>query len=253
MSTWKHPVADSEVERVAVEIDQKGYGCLVDYVTAEEIATARALATTAVDAAGGEYVCFTGSRSVAGTVLAELPRAASFRRTCERLYTLGTGDTAPDEEFYQIFRCLKGSSGLKHANRFHYDSYVLTALLPVALPDTEPAGNLVMLPNRRPIRRHYPANAFDKILADNTFAQASFRRAVERNSPKTTAINLRPGTMYFFWGYRSVHTNQPSDPCKLRATALFHLGDPHRDSRTRALFRRLHGRLRGAQSRAAVD
>lgn len=245
--TWRHPVTDSTIERLAVDIDQKGYGSLVDYVTEEEIAWARSLATTAVEAAGGEYVCFTGKDSVAGTVLADLPRSASFRRACERLYMLGTGGAAADEEFYQIFRCLKGPSSLQHANRFHYDSYVLTALLPVALPDTKPAGNLVMLPNRRPIRRHYPVNALDKALVDNPWAQGCFQRAVERESADTTTIHLQPGTMYFFWGYRSIHTNEPSDPRKLRATALFHLGDPHHNSRTRALFRRLRGCLGSAR------
>ena len=47
--------------------------------------------------------------------------------------------------------------------------------------------------------------------------------------------------MYFFWGYRSIHTNEPCDPDKLRATALFHYGDPHRNSKTRAMIRRAKG------------
>lgn len=232
-------MSDAEIEHLAVDIDRTGYGYIVDYVTADEIAAARALAATSVDAAGGQYVCLTGNESVAGTVLAELPRSASFRRICEKLYSLGTGQTPPDEEFYQIFRCLTGSSSLAHSNRFHYDSYVLTALLPIALSDTKPFGDLVMLPNHRPIRRYYPLNVFDKVFVDNKFAQIAFRRAAARNSSKVTTISLQPGTMYFFWGYRSVHTNQPSDPLKLRATALFHLGNPHRNSRTRAALRRL--------------
>jgi hypothetical protein len=35
-----------------------------------------------------------------------------------------------------------------------------------------------------------------------------------------------------------VHTNMPCDPDKVRATALFHFGDPHSDSRLKRLLRR---------------
>jgi hypothetical protein len=68
-------------------------------------------------------------------------------------------------------------------------------------------------------------------------AQRKFLRAARRSS--TISIRMKPGSLYFFWGYRSVHTNEPCDPDKLRATALFHYGDPHQDSRTRALIRRV--------------
>jgi len=50
---------------------------------------------------------------------------------------------------------------------------------------------------------------------------------------------MQAGTICFFWGYRSIHTNEPCDPAKLRATALFHYGDPHLGSRARALIRRI--------------
>jgi hypothetical protein len=52
-----------------------------------------------------------------------------------------------------------------------------------------------------------------------------------------------PGNLYLFWGYRSVHANQACDPDKIRATALFHFGDPRTNSR----LRRFTGR---AKSRA---
>jgi hypothetical protein len=37
--------------------------------------------------------------------------------------------------------------------------------------------------------------------------------------------------LYLFWGYQSLHANQPCQPESLRATAVFHLGNPHLRSR----------------------
>lgn len=39
-----------------------------------------------------------------------------------------------------------------------------------------------------------------------------------------------PGKLYLFWGYRSIHTNEPCDPDAIGATALFHFADPHSNS-----------------------
>ena len=50
-------------------------------------------------------------------------------------------------------------------------------------------------------------------------------------------IKLKPGNLYLFWGYRSIHTNEPCDPDKTRATALFHYVDPHTDSRLKRALR----------------
>ena len=236
--SWRHSITASEVARIAADIDRRGYGVLSNYISEEELEPARALAFSAVDASGGEYVCFTGPEDLAGTVLSDLPRSAAFKSLCQQLYELGTGETAPEASFYQIFRCLKGATGQRHSYRFHYDSYVLTALLPVAIPEAGLRGDLLVFPSVRRIRRLYLSNVLDKALVENKIAQIIFRLAAYGKSRKTVAIRMQPGNMYFFWGYRSIHTNEPCDPDKLRATALFHYGDPHQNSRTRALIRR---------------
>jgi hypothetical protein len=235
--SWSCSFADSEATRIATDIDRQGYGVLSNHVSEEELKPARALALAAVEASGGEYVCFTGPDALAGTVLGELPQSPAFKNLCRQLYERGTGEAAPEVSFYQIFRCLKGTTGQNHSYRFHYDSYVLTVLLPVAIPKAGLRGDLLIIPSARRIRRMYLSNVLDKVLVDNKLAQITLRLAARR-SPKTVAIRMQPGNMYFFWGYRSIHTNEPCDPDKLRATALFHYGDPHQNSWTRALIRR---------------
>jgi hypothetical protein len=238
---WRRPFTDAEVRRLAADIDRQGYGALAGYVAEEELKQLRDIAETAVREARGEYALFTGLESLVGTVLAELPRSDSFRKLCGGLYELATAQSSPPVEFYSIFRCLQGASGQRNSNRFHYDSYVVTALLPVAIPQEGAQGDLVIIPRTRRIRRLYVANLIDKMLVDSSVGQLVLRSAARRRKLNTVAIRLQPGTLYFFWGYRSIHTNEPCDADKLRATALFHYGDPHRNSRARALVRGLRG------------
>ena len=139
---------------------------------------------------------------------------------------------------------MKGKSGLKHALRFHYDSYVVTALLPVIIPSQGSAGHLVMAPNRRPVRSSYLFNILDKIILDNPATQFFLRHAFRWGLLRFKQIRMVPGNLYLFWGYRSVHANEPCDPDKIRATALFHFGDPHTDCGLRRFTGRAKSRSR---------
>ncbi|HEY0784853.1 MAG TPA: hypothetical protein VGD62_03220, partial [Acidobacteriaceae bacterium] len=176
---------------------------------------------------GGEYVHFNGPESVTGSGLEELAASESFQLLMRRIYEQGTGRKGPEQKFYQVLRCLSGETGQKNSLIFHYDSYVVTALIPIRIPTSGRSGDLVMLPNTRRVRSTYLRNAVDKALLDNPLTQAVLRRRVQSQSSPLTRIKMQPGNLYFFWGYRSVHTNEPCDPDKVRATALFHYANPH--------------------------
>jgi hypothetical protein len=81
-------------------------------------------------------------------------------------------------------------------------------------------------------------------MVDNPVSQWFFRAAARHDRPGVVRVAIRPGTAYFIWGYRTLHTNEPCDEDKLRATAVFHLGNPHKDSfmlrMTRVVRRRGH-------------
>jgi hypothetical protein len=65
------------------------------------------------------------------------------------------------------------------------------------------------------------------VLLDNRLTQKLLRRTVERDPSRPTRVKMQPGNLYLFWGYRTIHTNEPCDPDKVRATALFHYANPH--------------------------
>lgn len=220
-------VADDDIARLVLDMDRRGYGCLPGFVAAPDLAAMRAFVGAAVERSQGGYVGFTGPDAVAGSRLDVLAASPDFQDLVRRIYERGTGRPAPAVEFYQVLRCLAGSGMRRHSLRFHYDSYVVTALVPVEIPGTGRTGDLVMLPNTRRIRGSYLANLVDKVLLDNAATQLALRVLLKLRLLPLVRIKPVPGDIYFFWGYRSIHTNEACDPDKVRATALFHYADPH--------------------------
>jgi hypothetical protein len=229
---------------LVADMNRVGFGVLSGYLEPDDLEDLRQFVETAVASNAGEYVVFTGEKAVAGTLLARLSSSPAFVKLLREVYEQGSGHAAPNQSLFQVLRCLKGKSGLKHAFYFHYDSYVVTALLPVIIPSEGSAGHLVMAPNRRPVRSSYLINLFDKIILDNPATQFLLRHAFRSGLLKLKQIPMVPGNLYLFWGYRTVHGNEPCDPDKIRATALFHFGDPHTDSRVRRFTGRAKSRAR---------
>ncbi|GLS74665.1 hypothetical protein [Methylobacterium tardum] len=223
---------------LALEITSKGYAVVEDYVGPDDLRMAQAFVFDAVTANGGEYIGFAGTQDLGDTFLASLPADPDFVALCRNIYESAIGQPAPDVGFYQILRCLSGGSAKKHSMRFHFDSYILTALIPITVPDHGNPGRLAIHPNTRDIRRTYLGNLIDKVLVDNRLSQALFNWAYHRGSKRVVRLSLKPGSLYLFWGYRSLHTNEPCDADAIRATALLHYADPHADSWIKQRLRR---------------
>jgi hypothetical protein len=170
------------------------------------------------------------------TVLGDVAKAPIFLDLLRRVYELGLGQPVPRQPIFSLMRCLKGKSGLKHSLIFHYDSYHLTALLPIVIPEGAASGHLLMVPNTRRFRSSYLHNLWDKLLLDNPMSQKRLARAF--HAKQLAEVVMQPGSLYLFWGYRTIHANAPCDPEKIRATALFHLGDPYEENRLRRMIRR---------------
>jgi hypothetical protein len=235
-------ISNEKVQSVVRDIDRQGFGVIENYLSPEDLASVQNFVESAVAEAGGEYVGFIGKQGVAGSVLDKLSDPGAFETLLHRVYESGTGLQPPKQSLYQVLRCLKGESGARHALFFHYDSYVVTALVPIIIPTRGRAGHLVMMPNVRRVRSNYLFNVMDKILLDNRLTQNMLRWAYEHGWLGLKRVAMVPGNLYFFWGYRTVHANEACDPDKIRATALFHFADPHVDSKIRNLTGKAHYR-----------
>ena len=230
-------LTEDELTAIATDMNSRGFGMAESCIRPEILLSLRTLVETKVREAGGEYVGLTGRDSIRNTFLERIASAPQFAEACRTIFTRGTGRPAPDVPFHQVLRCLAGDTGKHHAYIFHYDSYVLTALMPVIIPSEGMPGDLIMFPNVRRIRKRYLWNVLDKIVLDNRVTQATLRRLVVSGHVEPVRVRMVPGNIYFFWGCRTIHANEPCDPNKIRATALFHFADPHADSWLRSTLR----------------
>jgi hypothetical protein len=231
-------LTEDEITSLVEDIERSGYAVLAQYITSEDLNHLRDFVREAVAAAGNGYTTLNGYAPVANTALGRIAESPALKHVCMRAYELLTSRPAPYPTYYQILRCLTGETYGKHSMVFHFDSYILTFLLPIEVPAGKQNGELILLPNFRPIRRFYASNLIDKVLLDNALTQRVLRWMANRYPRLFVRIKLTPGDLYFFWGYRSIHTNAPCDVDKIRATALFHYADPHRESRLKKLLSR---------------
>jgi hypothetical protein len=222
--------SDADVRQLVDDIESKGYGHIKGFIPPSELQRMRSFVLSAITATKGHYAGFIGPEAVAGSGLDALSRSLEFQKLMMRVYELGTGRHAPEINFYQVLRCLTGPDSVVHSMNFHYDTYVVTAMVPIEIPSKGMTGDFIMLPNTRNLRKYYAFNLFDKFLLDNKLAQSALKLRSTMLPRSFVRIKLVPGDLYFFWGYRSIHTNEACDPDQVRATALFHYADPHAES-----------------------
>lgn len=232
-------VRDFDLKAVAEEMDRNGFcvlgGCVPDIF----LSRARQVAVEATTPGLGVDPILIGPAALRHPVLRDLAEAPGLKALCRGLYRLAAGREAPHDDILPIYRCLLGPPGRRQSYRFHYDTHLVTVLAPVAIPTKGLCGDLLMFPNRRPVRRTYPESFIDKAIYCNPLSQRALRPIADRHLFGGKAIKMTPGNVYVFWGYRSLHCNEACDPDQLRATALLHYGDPHALSRSARMVKSL--------------
>jgi hypothetical protein len=239
----------TDVENLYVSINQKGFGVLHNVVPDSVLTPTREYITNELARHGGQYFGFGGQDWIGHSPLNAIFSARGFHMVLNGLYQRAMHGEPPSQRILPVLRVLAGTTGLRHANRFHYDSYIVTALVPILIPNRpdEPRGNLVMYPNMRNARGPAAVNILEKAVVESTAACRLWRSPTVQRWLGAKPVPLEPGNIYFFWGMRSLHANEACLPTSIRSTALFHYGDPHENSvfkqlsqaRARASLRRL--------------
>lgn len=227
---------------LAIEMDRNGYAILSDAIPRPLIDSLRETVLTLLAANGGEYFGLAGAEWFIDTPLAPLMTGAALAGLLGRVYEYAMHAAPKSHRIAASLRVLSGIRGLRHANRYHYDSYVVTALLPVIIPDApgEPPGNLVMFPNLRKVRRSAWINIIEKLLVENAVSRRLWSLNVIQRLMGAKPVLLKPGSLYLFWGMRTLHANLACWPSSVRGTVIFHFGDPHATSPAKRLSGQLH-------------
>jgi hypothetical protein len=237
--------SQAQVSSLIRAIDSDGYAVLPGWASPAQLKDLQDWVTQTVATAGNDYVALSGRRAVEGTPLHDWGGSRDFIDLCRRITEGATGERSTDTGLTQTLRCLTGDGGRKESLIFHYDSFVLTTIMPVCMPQSGERGDLLMLPNRRPLRRSYVRNLIDKLLVDNTWVQRYLKKRCFSDDRAFTRIVMQPGHLYLFWGYRSLHTNLPVAADALRATAVFHYHNVHGSSSLAGRLRKALGTVKG--------
>jgi hypothetical protein len=88
------------------------------------------------------------------------------------------------------------------------------------------------------IRSNVIFNVLEKAVMQNRLMQKVMATKLMQRHLKAKVLRIKPGNVYFFRGYQSLHANEPCLPSSLRATALYHFGDPRETTRHRPRQRR---------------
>ncbi|AFM16076.1 hypothetical protein Mycch_1268 [Mycolicibacterium chubuense NBB4] len=137
------------------------------------------------------------------------------------------GSTKPGYEGYRqrVLRILDGSAVDSPPFDWHYDANAVTMLVPIVIP-ADGTGHLAMFPDHRPHRRWATLSAAERLLVHNTLYGRMLRRRYD-HAPSACTVALKPGDVYVFRGYRSLHATLPWPSNTLRVTLLLQYGHPY--------------------------
>jgi len=221
-------LSEADLKSIAGKIETDGIYSVADFLSNDELLPLQAFVAAQIEQAGSESVSL-DREGVASSGLGELVGSQEFTDFIRRLYSAGYGPPSSEFQDHRVLRCLTGKSAASHSMNFHYDSFMITALIPIVVPSKGLRGDFLIIPNTRHMRSRYLFNLVDKVLLDNALTQRRLRRRAS-NGGSVKRVSLTPGNLYLFWGYRSIHTNESVDEDMVRATALFHFADPHANS-----------------------
>ncbi len=231
------------LQLITYEMSNKGSACIANFLTSDQLKSLKESVRAEAEKHKGRYFAHHGGSEIESSLLGALGASPEFRNMLESIYQAGAGQAAYSNEILKVLRCVQGTSGRRESNCFHYDASLVTALLPIEIPqDGVDRGDLLLFPNGRRIRSNVLINVLEKALLQNALSRKLISAAIRHKFLRPQKLQLVPGNLYLFWGYRTLHANEPCDPDHRRATAIFHFGDPHAGSLATRLILKLNQR-----------
>ena len=123
-----------------------------------------------------------------------------------------------------VSRVVEGGSKEKY--RTHFDSHILTLVVPILMPNDGPKlrGQLYLVPNLRKTPQNDVHNLITKLFAFRFRGEKNFTRV--KALPGFQMFDLQVGQAILFNGNRSLHGNIENLSKKKRITFIYHMTDP---------------------------
>jgi hypothetical protein len=223
---------DALIQQAVSELNSKGFFSIQNAISPEVLEQYRNEIQRLLKIKGERYFSLINPCKEPDSAFKALSESQNFNRLMRILATLGTSKDVSKSKMLNVLRVVTGSKADERSLQFHFDATVITVLIPIFIPDnvSQKSGHLVAALNLRSIRSSAFINLIEKLFFQNLLVQKLTAYFLLRNKNERHMIKLQPGNIYFFWGYRTLHANLPIDPKVLRATLIFHLGNPHENS-----------------------
>lgn len=217
-------------EEAFQQLNTEGLLELPNIFSDEFIAACRAQVDAELAERGARYFTIANVSEQPGSHLAEIRHSQPLMDFLASLCDM-TGLPRAEEPLLQgnNLRVIAGGDSISQAFNFHFDSSVLTMLLPIYIPSGEDikSGHLLAKPNLRPFGQNVVTNLIGKVIYQNKLARWVLMRQFFAGKWARHIARLKPTSAYLFWGARTLHANLPCASEHKRATALFFFGRPN--------------------------
>lgn len=234
MQVFKNNYSFPQHETALDQLQTKGLLCLQDALDDGFVAACQGLVESALAQRGDRYFTIADIAQDSASPFHRLIQQPELVAMKE--YLCGHSGVDADADHSLLGNNLRviagsGEDAQAQALKFHYDSSILTMLVPVMIPKNGEfdSGDLVAKLNDRPFSSSTMKNLVQKSIVQNGLYRKKQLQAVSEGEWADNIIRLEPGSLYFFWGYRSLHANLPCRPGSRRATALFFFGRPQQN------------------------
>tara|TARA_B100000029_G_scaffold198798_1_gene197116 strand:- start:2794 stop:3558 length:765 start_codon:yes stop_codon:yes gene_type:complete len=125
-------------------------------------------------------------------------------------------------------------TNFKVSSKFHFDAFYLTAIFPIKIPEDKKKDNfasLIIYPNIRNIAMSSYTNYIFKFLTQNSICRKIANYNFIKKIFNSKVVDLQENKIILFYGYRTYHGNQAMKSNNLKAQAIYHIYNPHKESR----------------------
>ena len=234
----KHGVVESGINLdgisaswLASQLDEVGVVRLRDVFAPRWIDAMRETVTTRIDEHGDGDLLVGQPDQIVGSAAHQLINHPELHRLFDDVARLKRPNVKDVSNLKCHIHIRNGFAPKAPSNLFHFDSSVLTMVVPIFIPEAAAGscGELVAFGNKRPFHRFVATHLVEKIWTHNSVYRRHLLKKVDE-APGEYLVDIRPGDAYVFWGYRQLHGNLVCAPGLLRASLIVMFGDVHSDS-----------------------
>jgi hypothetical protein len=222
----------SYLRAVKADLDTAGIAVLRDFFTLECLDRMREVVRQRYDycLGGPARKALIGS-DLEGTIFFDLAKSDLVQDLSNPILR-PFGYQVDRSDVYPAMNILQGKKAQDAIHNYHFDATFLTLAVPVFMPDSSAPqrGSFRIWPNVRSFSTSWLLHKIWWRMMGTRWIRDRFR---------SVTVDFEPGSLYFFYGFRSWHGTCDLDDASLRANCLINVGGPlfYRDKKKSLLPR----------------